>query len=76
MRSAFVKSLPVNALAARTGSIRSGRVAPRLAVERDVADRPAECAVHELAHAGNPTVDIRASEVAPFEPRLTGPDAV
>src|SRR5439155_18768177 len=53
-----------------------GRVAPRLAVERDVADRPAECAVHELGACGNPAVDVRASEVAAFEPRLPGPDAL
>jgi hypothetical protein len=53
-----------------------GRVAPRLAVERDVADRPAECAVHELRACRNPTVDVRASEVAALEPRLTGPDGV
>src|SRR5437899_6481192 len=53
-----------------------GRVPPRLAVARDVADRPAECAVHELGACGNPAVDVRASEVAAFEPRLPGPDAM
>ena len=45
-------------------------------MERDVADRPAECAIHELRACRNPTVDVRAGEVAALEPRLTGPDPV
>src|SRR5205085_2303943 len=53
-----------------------GRVPPRLAVERDVTDRPAEGAVHELGACGNPTVDVRASEARALESRLAGPDPV
>src|SRR5204862_4569725 len=39
-------------------------------------ERPAECAVHELRACGNPTVYVRASEIAALEPRLPGPDAM
>src|SRR5207248_5084144 len=52
-----------------------GGVSPRLAVERDVADRSGEPAFDELRGRGDPAVDVRSGEVAALEARLAGTHA-